>query len=290
MTARDIFRFIYQLETNTTLIMGGVIILIGTIVFKFAYEKWQIYARRVIREKSTRLNTLLSINQEMEFITDIKEYEEYTKELPNKRAFDKFDVDNLMMQVIDEKKDYYIELEGKLKFNRSLNEDYLKRVKEIPENTTAVDAAENHIPIKFFSECEQEFFDEIILKPIIKIRVKCNKTYTSPQGRITQCDYKMYGMGNIQELSQKKREIEVTRDFIEYERSLVDDSLRYDVMKRDGFKCQICGCTVNDGVKLHVDHIKPVSKGGRTVMSNLRTLCERCNLGKRAKYDPDGLN
>ena len=55
-------------------------------------------------------------------------------------------------------------------------------------------------------------------------------------------------------------------------------------MKRDGFKCKICGRTEKDGIKLHVDHIKPVSKGGKTVMSNLQTLCEGCNIGKGNSY------
>ena len=75
------------------------------------------------------------------------------------------------------------------------------------------------------------------------------------------------------------------------ERSLMTDSLRYDVMKRDGFKCCICGASAKeDGIKLHVDHIIPVSKGGTTVMSNLRTLCNHCNMGKSDKYDENGLN
>ena len=39
-----------------------------------------------------------------------------------------------------------------------------------------------------------------------------------------------------------------------------------------------------DGVKLHVDHILPVSRGGKTVMSNLQTLCEDCNCGKGNRY------
>ena len=63
------------------------------------------------------------------------------------------------------------------------------------------------------------------------------------------------------------------------------DSLRYDVMQRDGFRCQLCGATAADGYKLHVDHIIPVSKGGKTEMGNLRTLCERCNMGKRDKIE-----
>ncbi len=56
-------------------------------------------------------------------------------------------------------------------------------------------------------------------------------------------------------------------------------------MRRDGFKCQICGSTAKDGVKLHVDHIIPVSKGGKTEPKNLRTLCDRCNLGKSDKIE-----
>lgn len=74
------------------------------------------------------------------------------------------------------------------------------------------------------------------------------------------------------------------------ERSLMSASLRYDIMKRDGFKCTICGRSQADGVKLHVDHILPVSKGGLTTPSNLRTLCQDCNLGKSDKYDESGEN
>lgn len=71
---------------------------------------------------------------------------------------------------------------------------------------------------------------------------------------------------------------------------LLTPSLRYDIMKRDGFRCVLCGRTSKDGIALHVDHILPVSKGGQTIPSNLRTLCDVCNLGKSDKYDNDGLN
>lgn len=60
-------------------------------------------------------------------------------------------------------------------------------------------------------------------------------------------------------------------------------SLRYDILKRDHFKCSICGKGKEDGVKLEVDHIIPVSRGGKTEMSNLQTLCETCNRGKSNK-------
>ncbi|MBM3581177.1 MAG: HNH endonuclease [Alphaproteobacteria bacterium] len=54
------------------------------------------------------------------------------------------------------------------------------------------------------------------------------------------------------------------------------------MLKRDDFRCRACGANppTSPGLRLHVDHIVPWSKGGETIMDNLQTLCERCNLGK----------
>lgn len=50
---------------------------------------------------------------------------------------------------------------------------------------------------------------------------------------------------------------------------------RFKIMKRDGFKCVLCGSSpaTQIGCELHIDHITPWSKGGETVENNLRTLC-----------------
>jgi hypothetical protein len=57
--------------------------------------------------------------------------------------------------------------------------------------------------------------------------------------------------------------------------------VRWSVFKRDGRRCCVCGRSgAEKGVKLEVDHIVPVSKGGTDAMENLRTLCFECNRGK----------
>ncbi len=58
--------------------------------------------------------------------------------------------------------------------------------------------------------------------------------------------------------------------------------LRFLVMRRDSFRCRICGRSpaAQPGLVLHVDHVHPRNKGGQTVMENLQTLCEQCNIGK----------
>lgn len=92
--------------------------------------------------------------------------------------------------------------------------------------------------------------------------------------------------------SKKKKEREKRR--LEYqdrrmandeEHAKVTRAMRYDVLRRDGFRCVKCGRGREDGVKLHVDHIKPVSRGGKSVMDNLQTLFEDCNCGKGNKYE-----
>nr|WP_294505850.1 HNH endonuclease [uncultured Rhodopila sp.] len=62
--------------------------------------------------------------------------------------------------------------------------------------------------------------------------------------------------------------------------------LRFRVLHRDRFKCVLCGDhpARNSDCVLHVDHIVPWSKGGRTNDDNLRTLCAICNLGRGNRF------
>ena len=57
------------------------------------------------------------------------------------------------------------------------------------------------------------------------------------------------------------------------ERGKVSNRIRFAVYKRDGNRCRKCGSTWN----LEVDHIYPISKGGKTTFDNLQTLCHNCN-------------
>ena len=70
--------------------------------------------------------------------------------------------------------------------------------------------------------------------------------------------------------------------FSKKQRKLMTKSLREQIAKRDNYTCQICGKYMPDEVGLQIDHIIPISKGGKTIPSNLQVLCSKCNGKKSA--------
>ena len=67
------------------------------------------------------------------------------------------------------------------------------------------------------------------------------------------------------------------------QRKLMTKELKDAIKKRDNYTCQICGKYMPDSVGLHIDHIIPIKKGGKSVESNLQVLCDKCNLHKSDK-------
>jgi hypothetical protein len=55
--------------------------------------------------------------------------------------------------------------------------------------------------------------------------------------------------------------------------------LRFEIFKRDSFRCQYCGGAA-PGIILAIDHIKAVADGGGNNIRNLITSCKDCNSGK----------
>jgi len=68
----------------------------------------------------------------------------------------------------------------------------------------------------------------------------------------------------------KKRDLE---DFTPFQKNAI--------LKRDNYKCVICGKGKAEGVELHVDHIKPKDLGGKAKIENGQTLCSQHNFLKK---------
>lgn len=57
----------------------------------------------------------------------------------------------------------------------------------------------------------------------------------------------------------------------------ISKRLRFQILQRDRYQCQMCNTR---NARLEVDHKVPVSEGGSDDWSNLWTLCFSCNRGK----------
>jgi len=63
-------------------------------------------------------------------------------------------------------------------------------------------------------------------------------------------------------------------------------SLRYEVLKRAGRRCELCGISADERA-IEVDHIIPRKHGGEDDLTNLQALCFKCNANKGARDDVD---
>jgi ATP adenylyltransferase len=66
----------------------------------------------------------------------------------------------------------------------------------------------------------------------------------------------------------------------------VSGTLRYEVLKRARFRCELCGVSAEERA-LEVDHIVPRARGGKDDPDNLQALCYRCNSMKRDRDATD---
>ena len=100
----------------------------------------------------------------------------------------------------------------------------------------------------------------------------------------------------LRKKAAKRKEVEDLKRVIDGKskpkRAPIGAKLRAMVLERDGRRCVLCGKSAQDThadgtpVTLEVDHILPVAQGGTNCESNLRTACNKCNLGRGARRDP----
>lgn len=258
---------------NISLLLCLLSIIVYYSIIKKHIKKEEIE----VINKSDKIKKLNEINKKYSFkkITNCKrkiiEREFSRKSLYNVKSIDviRYNIENNIDFI-------RTDIENAI-YNIKMLDDYNKEVNKltlIKSNNTS----------KKFNKMENRIFNKLIYKKEdFLINVKLIVYYRSNSGKINENKktlitflelvniYNAWQQGNKYCETQKR------------ERRIMNDDIRYNVLKRDNFQCQLCGATAKDGAKLHVDHIIPVSKGGKTIMSNLQTLCDRCNIGKSNK-------
>lgn len=247
------------------------------------YAETEERHRALVEETSKLLAQLEVINKRFSFDRGIKSEYKFYRKYNSKKKLDHCDFMDILDEFIQKYPDL-LAICARVERNQSLYDDYCREISKLKSTATADSVKALKISYEKYIALESRLFKEKKLRPITDSTVVCMATYSSPKGRN---NYSRTAMYDIRMLPQRDRAIkakQIQQNSEEArrkrERALMTDKLRYSILKRDGFRCRICGRSAADGVKLHVDHIIPVSKGGKTVPNNLRTLCETCNWGK----------
>ena len=263
--------------TNREMALVAIIacLLVAAIIV-VVHALWVKKRNAVISSESLRLKALRELNAGFSFKKLFPKA--YKRDLDSKQQFDRFDPDKFLMSVLYESSDEYEQWIDAAEENAELLREYNEGLRDIPPSTYEKQS---------WVKAESKLFKKETISPDAPPVVLVEWSYVSPAGRNHYRNNRLYTiyqtkifLDESMKLAKRRRSRQAR---IRHERALMTDSLRYDVLKRDNFTCQICGSTAQDGVKLEVDHIIPVSKGGRTELSNLQTLCDRCNRGKRDK-------
>lgn len=268
---------VVDVESNTIVLVFSICIstCIVTIVSK--------RRERIIKVNSEKVKQIEELNKNFKKISS-KKHNVLEREY-SRKSLDRVNGDDVIKYHIENDiKGLRTDIENSI-YNISLLDEYEKNVAKILEQESINNTKYSD---KKYKRIENIVLDKVVYtKKDFLIRVSLEVYYRSNGGRINES---RNGFRNYDELLELYKEwengnkYEVTK---RQERKIMNDDIRYNVLKRDNFTCQKCGITSKDGAKLEVDHIIPLSKGGKTVMSNLQTLCDRCNSGKSDKTKED---
>lgn len=204
---------------------------------------------------------------------------------PTKYSFDRDSTYNVLYRILSESREYYKTLFSKAISNEELYNEYLSECFNNYKNLGKGCKKKNKLIRNMYFRIEENIVSNIQLKqPETQISLNLKLIYESPKGRNSYTKYQTFNNDMILfglQRSYKSNHDSFTQEHRNrIERRKMSVKLRLEILERDGFRCKLCGRSVKDGVKLHIDHIIPISKGGETIKSNLRVLCDECNLGK----------
>ena len=262
-----------------------LVLVVGLAVIAL-HRKQTRKAQAAVRANSAYYKMVEQLNQKYPFYWDICEDGDiyFFEEENSLVKFDRRELEGIVYEKIEERLPEIDQALEHVKQNRVLYKKYADELSALQSSASAAECKQLGIPYKRFLKIEQKLVNDISISPICEMQIECEKEYTSPAGRNEYFEGDVFSEEEIRTMVETIKQENIMRSSEEYRRKMerrrVTDKLRYQILRRDGFRCQLCGASQADGVRLHVDHIIPVSKGGTSDVENLRTLCDRCNLGK----------
>ena len=145
---------------------------------------------------------------------------------------------------------------------------------------------EDDSQIKYYEKIVKKWPHDTLVRRHKIVQYKGKNIYSMPlddisdsqkQRLVELCDLRLYEFIDKDPWIKKFRELDAAS---------VSGSIRYDTLSKCKGVCVSCGRS-SDMVMMDVDHIIPISLGGKTEPDNLQALCYQCNREKRNRDDLD---
>lgn len=262
-------------------------ILILLFIVLFVVFKIIVYYKNVklVKDCSVKYKALMELNRKYQFCR-ISQNNYISTKVKTLSTLQYFNIENKIIDEIISNKNLYSYLISAAEENGKKWISYQYDIDKLPPYMIELKSINIKISQRNFNKIEKKLINKSIFnEPVIQPDIIYRVSYTSPAGRKSYLKEWKISFHNLKYyFLQAEKKVEYKQS-AKYERQRLSPSLRYEILKRDGFKCKLCGRSSSNGVELEVDHIIPVSKGGKTVKSNLRVLCKDCNRGKSDKFE-----
>ena len=263
------------------------LILIGAVLILLIFVREKAMNKKVI-SSSKKISELLKLNQTIAF-HDLETSFSVVKHYDNKSNYNKIEPAFLMTAELKNNLEYYSQYSNCVNENKKKLLQYESQVQTILATDFPIDYAGLKLKESAYKRRENKLFSKNLIQPVTDCTFAVTMTYSSPKGKVNLSKSDTFDFNDfyacLESISRSRLDKKTYLALANVERGEVSDSLRYDILRRDNFTCVICGASARQGARLHVDHIIPIAKGGKSIPSNLRTLCERCNIGKSDKTE-----
>ena len=157
----------------------------------------------LILEHSTRIKTLLDLNQKIHF-KQIQSIYNNHKICTSKRQLDDLSMENYLIELIRSNESFYKNIIESILSNRTHYNYYINQAHQIKSSITKELCESLGVSLGKFKKCEDRIFRRHLLKtPQVEIKVCCKATYTSPKGRNHYWKDKTFSFEELKELFEQ---------------------------------------------------------------------------------------
>lgn len=276
--------------TSNTLLWLLLFGLIGLMIY-LVYEFFNQQYIGFVMDHSIAIKELQELNSKYEFynITNYNMSEKYDNEFFYGNISPK---DYLTYQLVYKKKEVSTAINNASE-NRKLYKVYINRVNSCELNRYNTDKLPKDK--RRLIAVEKKCFNSRVKHPTTSFTINVCLVLTKINGTFLSSKTNTFNPEEITEiierLKQKNGDFylndDIWQSICRVERGRVSNRMRFAIYKRDGYRCRKCGCATQD---LEIDHIFPISKGGKSTYDNLQTLCHRCNALKSNTIEAWAVN